>query len=145
MNRIYACAAVVAALSAISVPASALMLGLAWSGNATQMSITEPLPAAQALSPEGKPVRVISLSPSQSPVEVVATSWQGDPSALDGPGPTAQPSAKPGPATAMQTKPAIRPGDHGAAAARKRAAASPHNTHTRSASAKNTFMVSGLY
>jgi len=144
MNRICACAAVVAALSAMSVPASALILGVAWTGNATQMPVAEPLPATQALSPEGKPVRVISLSPSHSPAEAVISSWQGDTSGLDGPGPAAQPSAKPDAATAMQTKPAIRPADH-VAAARKPAAAPRRNTRTASASAKKVFMVSGLY
>jgi hypothetical protein len=44
----------------------------------------------------------------------------------------------------MQTKPAIRPADH-VAAARKPAAAPRRNTRTASASAKKVFMVSGLY
>jgi hypothetical protein len=108
------------------------------------MSTTEPLPAAQALSPEGKPVRVISLSLSHSPAEVAVSSWQGDTSGLDRPELAAPPSAKPEPAAAMQTKPAIRPADR-SAAAHKHTAASRRNKQTGSASAKKLFMVSGLY
>jgi hypothetical protein len=69
------CATVVAALSVISFPAGALMLNSAASGDASSVSSRESaVTSAPVLSPDGKPVRVISLSASVRPGEVSANS-----------------------------------------------------------------------
>ena len=78
MNRIGLCAIVVAALSVISFPVGALILNSAASGDASSASSSESAGAsAPALSPDGKPVRVISLSASVRPGEVPASSNSG--------------------------------------------------------------------
>ena len=72
--RIGICATVVVALSAISFPVGALILNSAASGDANSASVREPAASAPALSPDGKPVRVISLSAGVRPGEVPASS-----------------------------------------------------------------------
>lgn len=143
MNRIYVCATAVAVLSAVSFPAAALMFTAASTRDATGVSIKEPPAAAQTLSPEGKPVRVISLSPPDPRTDVVVASWQPSSSGFNGSEVAAPPSAKPEPVAEM-VKPAIRPANQ-ARPARKAAAAPRQSAGSASASAKKFFIVGGLF
>lgn len=143
MNRIYVCATVVALLSAVSFPAAALMFGSASTREATGVSSKEPQAAAQALSPEGKPVRVISLSPATPSANVVVAVWRPTSSGLAGSELAAPPSAKPQ-RDAEMVKPVILPADH-ARPARKAAAAPRRSPGSASVSSKKLFLVSGLF
>jgi hypothetical protein len=144
MNRLCVCATVVVMLSALSVPATALIFGAAPTGNAEQVSPAGPLAVTQALSPDGKPVRVISLSPTNPPADGVVTSWHSDASRPSGSEFSAPPSAKPEPTEEVSTKPAINTADD-THVVRKPAAAPRRNTRSASASARKFLVVTGLY
>jgi hypothetical protein len=147
MNRIGLCATVVAMLSAISFPVGAWMLNSAASGDAGSASVREAAAiSAPVLSPEGKPVRVISLSTSDQSGEAPAISAPTETSRL-AVSDTAQASVmKPLAALETQTSPVIRrvPPVH---VVSKRKAAAPALGSSRSASvpARKAFMISGLF
>jgi hypothetical protein len=103
MKRLYAYAIIVAALSAVSFPAGALMFGVASTANAPLVQADAP---PQALSPAGKPVRVISLLPADPPVES-ASPAQPDMSGLGFVQPAPLPDADPKPVSAVQAKPIV--------------------------------------
>jgi hypothetical protein len=144
MNRLGVCAAVVAMVSALSVPARALIFGATPTENAARTSVEEPLGAARTLSPEGKPVRIISLTQANPPADRVATSWQPVPSESSGSEIATLPSAKPEPVPATSSKPAILAVDH-AHPVRKPAAAAHRNTRSALPSTKRFLLASGLY
>jgi hypothetical protein len=144
MNRIGLCAIAVAALSVISFPVGALILNSAASGDANSASVREPAASAPALSPDGKPVRVISLSASVRPEEVPASSTPAETSRLAVADLASSAAIKPVEVLATQTAPAI----HRASpvhSAPKRKAAAPQSMRSASAPAKKAFVISGLF
>jgi len=145
MNRFYLCATVVAALSAVSFPAGALMFGAAPTKDAKSVSIKEPL-TPPALSPEGKPVRVISLLVADRAGDLAATPRQPDLSGLSISELTPPPATKLEPDSEVQAKPAMRPVKYVRVAPEHAVPVQP-NTRSASASAlaKKAFVVSGLY
>ena len=138
MNRIGLCAIVVAALSVISFPVGALILNSAASGDASSASSSESAGAsAPALSPDGKPVRVISLSASVRPTPAEMS----QPAVVD-----LAPTAVTVPAEVLETQTA--PAIHRALPAHsgpKRKAAAPQGMRSASAPAKKAFVISGLF
>jgi hypothetical protein len=143
--RIGICATVVVALSAISFPVGALILNSAASGDASSASSSESADAsAPALSPDGKPVRVISLSAGVRPGEVPASSTPAEMSRLAVSDLASTAAIKPVEVLATQTAPAI----HRASpvhSAPKRKAAAPQSMRSASAPAKKAFVISGLF
>jgi hypothetical protein len=136
MNRIGLCAIVVAALSVISFPVGALILNSAANGDASSASSSESAGAsAPALSPDGKPVRVISLSANAQPGEVSRP-------AIADLAPTA--ATKPVEALETQTAPVMHRAllSHSAP---KRKAGAPQSARSASAPAKKAFVISGLF
>jgi hypothetical protein len=145
MNRIGFYAMVVAALSVISFPVGALMLNSTASSGASSASSSESTGAsAPALSPDGKPVRVISLSASVRPGEVPASSTPAEmsrPAVVD-----LATTAVTVPAEVLETQTA--PAIHRALPAHsgpKRKAAAPQGMRSASAPAKKAFVISGLF
>jgi hypothetical protein len=123
MNRLYAYAIDVAALSAVSFPAGALMFGVASTANAPLVQADAP---PQALSPAGKPVRVISLLPADPPVEAASPAR---PSGLGFVQPAPRPEADSKPVSAVRAKPVV----HAAADVRgssKRGVAAPRRARS---------------
>jgi hypothetical protein len=145
MNRIGFCATVVAALSVISFPVGALMLNSAASRDASSASSRESAGAsAPVLSPDGKPVRVISLSASVRPGDVPASSTPAEVSRLAVSDLASTAAIKPVEVLETQTAPAI----HRALpvhSAPKRKAAAPQSMRSASAPAKKAFVISGLF
>jgi hypothetical protein len=145
MNRIGLCAIVVAALSVISFPVGALILNSAANGDARSASSSESAGAsAPALSPDGKPVRVISLSANAQPGEVSASSTPAEMSrpAIADLASTA--ATKPVEALETQTAPVMHRAllSHSAP---KRKAGAPQSARSASAPAKKAFVISGLF
>jgi hypothetical protein len=145
MNRIGLCAIVVAALSVISFPVGALILNSAANGDASSASSSESAGAsAPALSPDGKPVRVISLSANAQPGEVSASSTPAEMSrpAIADLASTA--ATKPVEALETQTAPVMHRAllSHSAP---KRKAGAPQSARSASAPAKKAFVISGLF
>jgi hypothetical protein len=145
MNRIGLCAIVVAALSVISFPVGALILNSAASGDASSVSSSESAGAsAPALSPDGKPVRVISLSASAQPGEVSASPTLAEmsrPAVAD-----LASTAATNPVEALETQTA--PVMHRALplhSGPKRKAGAPQSTRSASAPAKKAFVIGGLF
>jgi hypothetical protein len=125
MNRLCAYAIVVAALSAVSYPAGALMFGAVSTANAPLVQADAP---PQARSPEGKPVRVISLLPADPPVEA-ASPAQPEMSGLGFVQPAPRPETDPKPVSAVRAKPVV----HAAADVRgasKRGVAAPRRARS---------------
>lgn len=143
MNRFYLCATVVAALSAVSFPAGALMFGAASIKDAKVVSIKEPL-TPTALSPEGKPVRVISLLAADRAGDAAPTLRQPELSGLSISEITPPPATKLEPVSEVPAKPAMHPAKHVRPAPRH-AVAVQQSTRSASALAKKAFVVSGLY
>jgi len=145
MNRIGLCAIAVAALSVISFPVGALILNSAASGDASSASSSESADAsAPALSPDGKPVRVISLSASDRPGEVSTSSTPAEMSRPAVADLASTAATKPVEALETQAAPAI----HRALPLHsepKRKAGAPRSTRSASAPAKKAFVISGLF
>jgi hypothetical protein len=136
MNRLYVGAACVALLSAISFPATAVMFGAAPNANIQARSISvspEPL----ALSPEGKPVRVISLQGS-------ASAAQPDAPGLSISSPPQRPEVKPAlpseqPAAVAFEPPKVAP------SAPKHVASARRPTRSAATPVKSLVALSSLY
>jgi hypothetical protein len=72
MNRLGIYAAGIALLSAISLPATAVMFRSASTGDVQAATVNVSPAASPALSPQGKPIRVISLQASGLQTDVLA-------------------------------------------------------------------------
>jgi hypothetical protein len=122
-----------------------LILNSAASGDASSASSSESAGAsAPALSPDGKPVRVISLSANAQPGEVSASSTPAEMSrpAIADLASTA--ATKPVEALETQTAPVMHRAllSHSAP---KRKAGAPQSARSASAPAKKAFVISGLF
>jgi hypothetical protein len=145
MNRLGLCVVIIAAVSAISFPMGALMSRSAPSVDAIPTDVKESVAATgPALSPDGKPIRVISLSVSDQSGDI--------PPASTGPEMSAPVIADVSPAS--ETKPVavaegqVTPAIHTVAPihiSSKRRAAVAKSTRAASAPAKKLFVVSGLF
>jgi hypothetical protein len=145
MNRIGLCATIVAALSAISFPSGALMSGSAASHDANAMSTKAPVVSnAPALSPDGRPVRVISLSVSDRPGDGLAAPARPEMSPLVVSDLTPTSATKPMAGAEAQAVASIRP-ELRVHSAPKSAPAAPRLRRAASIPAKNAFIVSGLF
>jgi hypothetical protein len=153
MHRVRLLATVVALLSSISFSAEALISGGHASRDAGSMPGGKPADTAKtSLSPDRKPVRVISLSPSDSSTAATAPASPPMPQlTLPQPSPSmAQPVvAQEAPAAETQAVGApAKPAIHMAASsqpARKRSAAAPARMRAAAGRAEKPFIVSGLF
>jgi len=145
MNRIGLCATIVAALSAISFPVGALMSGSAAGHDASTVLAKGPVDtSAPALSPDGKPVRIISLSVNDRSGDLLAASVQPERPQLVASDPAPISATKPIAVSEGPAEAPVHPVLH-VRSAPKRTAAAPRVTRVASASAKKAFIVSGLY
>ncbi|SDQ97668.1 hypothetical protein SAMN05519103_00281 [Rhizobiales bacterium GAS113] len=95
MKRSYLCAAAAITLSAASFPAAALIFGAGPKPDIRAASATDSLTAApRALSPEGRPVRVISLSDGNKSEAVAVAAAQPDASGPNLSGLVSRPDTK---------------------------------------------------
>jgi hypothetical protein len=142
MNRLGLCVVIIAALSAISFPVGALMLGSAPSVDAIPTDIKESVDTTgPALSPEGKSIRVISLSVSDRLGNVPPAGPEMSARVIADVAPTSE--TKRMTVAEGQVTPAVRPVAPIHLTSKRRAAAAK-STRAASAAAKNLFVVSGL-
>lgn len=145
MNRLGLCVVIIAAVSAISFPVGALMLRSAPSLNAIPTDTKESLAATgPALSPDGKPIRVISLSVTDRPGNIPPASTGPDMPAPIIADVASASETRPMAAAEGQVTPAVHPVApiH---LSSKRKAAVAKSTRAASATAKKLFVVSGLF
>jgi hypothetical protein len=144
MGRFYLCATVVAALLAVSYPAGALMFGAASTLDRQAAPAAQPLAAApSALSPEGRPVRVISLPAVDRPAVAAVASAQPaiEPSASE---PASMPKTKLAPESEQRATPVVVHSAELVRPAPKPAPLPRRSTRQASAPIKKVFALSAL-